>query len=80
MIDIGVTNAKTTRIRVKNKRKYSTKSIVFFYLSLLKENKQEEQCAQSKGWLLQLQIQALQMTECSYKNRSYKCIMAKPLK
>jgi len=38
------------------------------------------QCAKSKGRLLQLQIQALQVTECGYKNCSSKFIMAKPLK
>ena len=48
--------------------------------SLHKENKQEGQCAQSKGQLLQLQIQALQGTECGYKNSSSKFVMAKPLK
>ena len=41
-----------------------------------KENKQEGQCAQSKGQLLQLQIQALQVTEFGYKNSSSKFIMA----
>jgi hypothetical protein len=35
--------------------------------------------AQSKGWWLQLQIQALQVTKCGYKNGSSKLIMAKPL-
>ena len=30
--------------------------------------------------LLQLQIQALQVTECGYKNSSSKFILAKPLK
>ena len=45
-----------------------------------KENKEERQCAQSKERLLQLQIQALQVTECGYKNSSNKFIMAKPLK
>ena len=38
------------------------------------------QCDQSKGRLLQLQIQALQVTECGYKKSSSKFIMAKPLK
>ena len=38
------------------------------------------QCAQSKRRLLQLQIQALQLTECGYKNSASKFIMAKPLK
>ena len=33
-----------------------------------------------KGRLLQLQIQALQKTECGYKNSSSEFIMAKPLK
>ena len=37
------------------------------------------QCAQSKGWLLQLQIQAIQVTECGYKNSSSKFVMAKTL-
>ena len=34
----------------------------------------------SKEKLLQLQIQALQVTECAYKNSSNKFIMAKPVK
>ena len=38
------------------------------------------QCAQGKGWLLQLQIQALQVTEYGYKNSSSKFITKKPLK
>ena len=46
----------------------------------LKEHKKEAQCAQSKGGLLQLQIQALQVTECGYKNSSSKYIIPKPLK
>jgi hypothetical protein len=36
--------------------------------------------AQSEGRLLQLQIQALQVTECGYKISSSKFIMEKPLK
>ena len=45
---------------------------------LVKENKE---WAQRKGRLLQLQIQALQVTECSYKSSiSRKFIMAKPVK
>ena len=36
--------------------------------------------SQSKGQLLQLQIQALQVAECGYKNSSSKVIMEKPLK
>jgi hypothetical protein len=35
MIDIGVTNAKTTRIRVKNKQKLSTKYLAFLFASAL---------------------------------------------
>ena len=46
----------------------------------IKENKYAGQCAQSKRRLLQLQIQGLQVTECSYKNSSIKFIMATPLK
>ena len=38
------------------------------------------QFAQSKGRLLQLQIQALQVTEFGYKNSSSKFIMVKALK
>ena len=34
MIDIGVTNAKTTRIRVRNKRKHSTKYPAFLFASV----------------------------------------------
>ena len=45
-----------------------------------KENKKEEPCAQSKGRLLQLQIQALQVIECGHENTSSKFIMAKPLR
>ena len=43
-----------------------------------KENKQEGQCAQCKGKLIQLQIQALQVAECGYKNSSSKFTVAKP--
>ena len=43
-----------------------------------KEYKWEGQCTQSKGRLLQLQIQTLQVTECGYKKSSSKLIMAKP--
>ena len=35
-----------------------------------KENKNEK-CAQSKGRLLQLLIQALQVTECGYLQKQY---------
>ena len=45
-----------------------------------KENKWVGQCGQSKVRLLQLQIQALQVTECGYKNSSSKVIMPKTLK
>ena len=50
------------------------------WLIITKENKCEEQCAQSKGRLLQLQIQALKVTESGYQNSSRKFIMAKHLK
>ena len=40
----------------------------FLNIHTLKENKEEGQCAQSKRRLLQLQIQALQVTERGYKD------------
>ena len=45
-----------------------------------KENKWEGQCAHSKGRLVQLQIQPIQVMKCGYKNNCSKFIMAKPLK
>ena len=47
--------------------KYWAYIIMYISSSFHKENKYEVQCAQSKGRLLQLQIQALQVTECGYK-------------
>ena len=56
------------------------KSRSFSTSSKAKRISKRDSLLKVKGWLLQLQIQALKVTECGYKNSSSKFIMAKPLK